>query len=189
LADRIASAEQDRAAGQADTPALRTLTATDLSAVLRLQAQCYPGAYLEPEAAFAAKLQASPQTLWGAGHPNAPGELLAYLVCLPVQGLQWPPLHADHCLSPASPDGLYLHDLSLHPDARGRGVGQALVQQARLWAQTQGLKRLVLIAVQGSQPYWRKLGFTPIPEPALRQHQADTSSFGDQAQAMWQALG
>lgn len=169
-------------------PTLRTLTASDLPAVLRLQADCYPGAYLESEAAFAAKVQASPQTFWGVDHPNAPGELLAYLVCLPVIGLQWPTLHADHCPSPAHPDGLYLHDLALHPDARGQGLGQALVHLAMCWARAEGLQRLVLVAVEGSPPYWRKLGFAPIPDAALLGHRADTSSFGSQALAMWQAL-
>ncbi len=164
---------------------LRPLAPADLAAVLRLQAHCYPGAYLEPEAAFAAKLQASPHTCWCMDHPIDAGELLAYLVCLPIEGMQWPTLHADHCPRPASADGLYLHDLALHADARGQGVGQALVQRARLWARAQGLQRLVLIAVQGSQPYWRKQGFLPTPEAALRRHQADTSSFGDQACAMW----
>jgi GNAT superfamily N-acetyltransferase len=173
---------------QGAAPALRPLTAADLAAVLRLQAHCYPRAYLEPEAAFAAKLRASPQTSWCMDHPDAAGELLAYLVCLPVQGLRWPTLHADHCHSPSRPDTLYLHDLSLHTDARGQGVGQAFVGHAQHWAQAEGLQRLVLIAVQGSQPYWQKQGFAPVPEEALRRHHADTSSFGGQACAMWRHL-
>jgi len=173
---------------QPDAPNLRPLTGADLAAVLCLQAHCYPGAYLEPEAAFAAKWHASPHTCWCVDHPGAAGQLLAYLVCLPVEGLQWPALHADHCPAPVRADGLYLHDLALHADARGQGVGRALVQHGLRWAQHQGLQRLVLIAVQGSQPYWCKQGFLPIPDAALRQHQADTSSFGEQACAMWREL-
>ncbi len=165
-------------------PSIRRLLASDLPAVHALQALCYPQGYQEPVDAFAAKLMASPDTAWGVDHPEQTGVLLAYLFGLPIQGVRWPSLHAAHCPSPEGADGLYLHDLSLHPDARGQGWGQALVAQAMQWATAGGLQALRLIAVQGSVPYWQKLGFAPIPDDELRAQGADLRSFGAQACAM-----
>jgi GNAT superfamily N-acetyltransferase len=163
---------------------VRALCAQDLVAVHALQAQCYPAAYQEPVAAFAAKLAASPETAWGVDHPSQSGVLMAYLFCLPIEGLQWPALHATQAVAPVQADGLYLHDLALHPDARGRGLGQALVSHARRWAVANKLLALRLIAVQGSVPYWQKLGFAALSEQALRASSADLGSFGAQACAM-----
>ncbi len=163
---------------------VRVLHPHDLLAVHALQSQSYPLGYQEPVEAFAAKLDASPETAWGVDHPARSGLLLGYLFCLPIRGLQWPALHAAQCLPAQHPDGLYLHDLCLHPDARGQGLGYALVHQARQWALEQGLAALRLIAVQGSVPYWQKQGFSRVPDSVLLQHAADLSSFGAQACAM-----
>ncbi len=168
---------------------VRELGHGDLAAVHRLQALCYPPGYQEPAAAFAAKLQASPRSLWGADHPVLAGDLMAYLICLPVCGLRWPGLHATTQPPAQGADALYVHDLSLHPDGRGQGLAQALVRHATAWARGQGLQRLLLMAVQGSQPYWRQQGFTPIPPAVLTQHGAELGSFGEQATAMWQPIG
>jgi GNAT superfamily N-acetyltransferase len=168
---------------------IRALGPGDLAAVHRLQALCYPPDYQEPAAAFAAKLQASPRTLWGADHPVMAGELMAYLICLPVRGLQWPGLHATTQTPAEHADALYLHDLSLHPDARGLGLGQALVRHAMAWALEHGLRRVLLMAVQGSQAYWRQQGFTPIAPAVLAQHGAELNSFGERATAMWRPIG
>ncbi len=164
--------------------AVRALGAQDLHAVHALQAQCYPPGYQEPVEAFAAKLAASPETAWGVDHPTQAGALLAYLFGLPIQGVRWPALHAVQCPPVDQADGLYLHDLSLHPLARGQGVGQALVQRARQWAEDQGLQALRLIAVQGTAPFWQKLGFAPVPDVVLRAQSGDLSTFGAHACAM-----
>lgn len=167
---------------------IRLLTHADLPAVRGLQAQCYPEPYQEPEAAFAAKLRASPATAWGVAAQRMPGgepQLAAYLFALPVQGLQWPGLHAAFWSAPAQPDGLYLHDLALHPAARGQGWAQRLLAVAREHAVQQGWTRLVLVAVQGSEPFWSRQGFARVPSIDLAQAGVSTASFGEQACAMW----
>lgn len=57
---------------------------------------------------------------------------------------------------------LYLHDLCLDPDFRGQGIAQKLC--AHLWgfAKEQRMKTAVGVAVQGSFPFWQKMGFTAI---------------------------
>jgi hypothetical protein len=46
------------------------------------------------------------------------------------------------------------------------------------------LQALRLIAVQGSVPYWQKLGFEPVAVELLRAQSADLSTFGANACAM-----
>ncbi len=144
---------------------MRTLSLADLPAILALQAECYAADYLEPEAAFAAKLQGSPETCWGVSTQataEVGGALQAYLIGLPVHSWHGPALHASTWSPPAQPRALYLHDLALHPSTRGQGVGQALVAHAEAWARARGLAALCLMAVQGSTGYWARQGFTSL---------------------------
>ena len=53
------------------------------------------------------------------------GQSVGYLVAIPVKAGQPPPLNASTCPVPRDADALYLHDLAVHPDARGAGVGEA----------------------------------------------------------------
>lgn len=57
-------------------------------------------------------------------------------------------------------DGLdcsYICDVAVHPDLQGRGVGRDIV--ARLVEQSKGHKKIILYAVAGKEPFYRKLGF------------------------------
>ncbi len=60
---------------------------------------------------------------------------------------------------PAEPDCLYLHDLALLPQARGRGLGRAVVGELARVAQAWGLARIALTAVGDSPAFWAALGF------------------------------
>lgn len=64
---------------------------------------------------------------------------------------------------PAAPDCLYVHDVALNVAARGRGLGRALVGRLTDLAAAHGLPRLSLIAVGGSAPGWRAMGFHEVP--------------------------
>jgi len=159
---------------------LRPLQAADLHAVLRLQAECYGPDYVEPAEAFASKLHetAALQTCWGAF--DAAGALLAYAISLPVCADTMPGLHASDYRCPALPTLLYLHDVAVGPQGRGRGLAQALLGQVQQRAQQLGLARVGLIAVQDSAPFWQRLGFAPLPSlPAWLRHKLQ--SFGETA--------
>lgn len=159
---------------------LRPLQAADLAAVLRLQADCYGPDYVEPAAAFASKLRetAGVQTCWGAF--DAAGVLLAYAISLPVCADTMPGLHASDYRRPAAPTLLYLHDVAVGPQGRGRGLAQALLARIELRAQQLGLARMGLIAVQDSAPFWQRLGFAPLPSlPSWLQRKLQ--SFGEAA--------
>lgn len=153
-----------------------------LPQALALQSQVYPAFLVEPEAAFASRLRvAAPFNLV----IERDGRLLAYLL---AHG--WPreaPPPVGTVLDPArSGDTLYLHDLAVAPEARGTGVGQALVAHAIAQAVAGGLARAELIAVEGAADYWHRLGFhADMSSAALA---AKTAAYGPAAQWMWRRL-
>jgi ribosomal protein S18 acetylase RimI-like enzyme len=155
----------------------RPLQTADLDQLLALQRQCYGDAFLEPRGAFEAKLQAAPDACWVA---ERQGELIAYLVSLPVEGSQLPSLHATQWLRPAAPQWLYLHDMAVAPQARGSGAAATLLAHLRAFAQSLLLTEIGLIAVQGSQTYWARQGFVAAPDDA-RMPPAKLATFGPQA--------
>lgn len=162
------------------TFALRPLSLADLDAILRLQSDCYGADYVEPAAAFEVKLRATMtlRTCWGAFADR--GALLAYAISLPVCADTMPGLHASDYRCPSMPTLLYLHDVAVSPQGRGRGLAQVLLAQVQQRAQQLGLTRMGLIAVQDSAPYWQRLGFAPRSSmPAWLQKKLQ--SFGEAA--------
>ena len=105
----------------------------------------------------------------------------AYLIALPVRWPNFPALNAEPLPSQAA-DTLYLHDLALHPRARGSGVATRLVNQVLVSARQAGLQQAALIAIQGSVPFWQRFGFAvQQPDPVLA---AKLASYGGSAQLM-----
>jgi ribosomal protein S18 acetylase RimI-like enzyme len=54
-------------------------------------------------------------------------------------------------------DAAYLCDVAVHPSHQGTGLGKALV--ARLVELSRHHKKIILYAVPGKEPFYRKLGF------------------------------
>lgn len=162
-------------------PSPRLMLEGDLDAVIKLQTTCYGLEFHEPKASFASKLLAAPESCWVVPGPSG---LLAYLVCLPIDGDRLPVLHSPDWIRSDNPDWLYLHDLAIHPDARGAGLAGLMLQKATELAQAHGLRAMGLIAVQGSVPFWRRHGFEPVVGTAHQISEAKLASFGDGATFM-----
>ena len=58
---------------------------------------------------------------------------------------------------------LYLHDLALSHEARGKGIAKKLVENLIDTAKDQGFKKILLVAIQNSSVFWGKFGFVHIP--------------------------
>lgn len=165
------------------SPPIRPLLHADLPGVLDIQAACYGEGFVEPMDAFANKLSQAPDTCWGVDHH---GHLRAYLFCLPVTPHTLPALHATAWQRPTEPRWLYLHDMAVHPEVRAMGLARRLLDTARQQAHVLSCDAVVLVAVQGSVPYWMRHGFSVVhAEGPL----ADKlRSFGDEATFMRQNL-
>lgn len=135
---------------------IRPLRADDIAAVLEIQSLCYDAAKQEAAAAFLAKLQAAPDACFLALLPSGP---VGYLVAVPAVAGSPPPLHSADDAVPAAANALYLHDLALHPAARGSGAAGALIAAYFHALRQRRLAIACLTAVNASRPFWERHGF------------------------------
>lgn len=145
----------------------RPLTGSDLDAVLRIQAECYPPAMQEAAEVVMARLRAAPGTCLAAVDD---GQLCAYLFAYPSRLGLVTDLGAG--FTPArDPDTLYLHDLAVARRALGRGVARGMVGRLLDQARQQGLAWSALVSVQDTLAFWEGLGYraaTASPAPTGR---------------------
>ena len=93
----------------------------------------------------------------------------------------------DHTLLDKLQEEFDLHDLAVAPQAAGQGLAQRLV--SHLWARAaeERLSHSALVSVQGSQPFWERLGYRvqALDDPAQQRH---LDSYGPGACYMAQPL-
>lgn len=134
---------------------LRPMLPTDLDAVLRIQAACYPVAMQEPAAVVASRIAAAHGTCLVGIHE---GVVRGYLFTYPSRLGLVTDLNAPFAVS-EQPDTLYLHDLAIEACALGRGLARALVDDALRRARMFGLAHAALVSVQDSACFWHALGW------------------------------
>ncbi|MFP4592698.1 GNAT family N-acetyltransferase [uncultured Ralstonia sp.] len=139
---------------------IRPVAAADLPGILAVQRACYGDGFLEPGDALASRWARSPATclvaLQGA-------EVVGYLLSHAWHTWAPPKLHVP---LPAAdgPDTLwFVHDMAIAPPGRGRRLGERLYATACAAAQAQGLQQSRLVAVQGADGFWRRVGYLPAP--------------------------
>ena len=138
---------------------LRPMLPTDLDAVLRIQAACYPAAMQEPATVVASRIAAAHNTCLVGLHE---GSVRGYLFTYPSRLGLVTDLNAPFAVSD-QPDTLYLHDLAIEACALGRGMARALVDDALCRARTLGLAHAALVSVQDSARFWHALGWREAP--------------------------
>lgn len=75
-------------------------------------------------------------------------------------------------------DCAYLCDVAVHPSVQGTGLGKSMV--TRLVELSRHHKKIILYAVPGKEPFYRKLGF--------KRMNTAMAIFADQAQALERGL-
>lgn len=131
----------------------RPMRGEDLPAVVRLADLIHPG-LPEDEAIFAERLRLYPE---GSRVLAAAGGLVGYAVAHPIRYPEPPSLNTLLGALPARSDALYVHDVAIAPEARGRGHAEAVV--AALLDLAAGFPRACLVSVYGTPPFWRRFGF------------------------------
>ena len=147
-------------AGKGSTPpggaVWRGMRDGDLPAVLAMAAAVHPG-HPESPAVFAERLALYPA---GCLVLAGGGGALGYAIAHPWSRGQAVPLDVLLRALPAAPDVMYLHDLALLPAARGLGAGRAALRRL---ASLAGGMPLALVALPGTEEFWRGQGFAPVP--------------------------
>ncbi len=70
-------------------------------------------------------------------------------------------------INPGHPDIAYLISMWVAPEARGQGIGEALIEAVADWARSQGLKQLALDVSDDNEPaivLYRRKGFKATGE-------------------------
>ncbi|MDY3331573.1 MAG: GNAT family N-acetyltransferase [Pelistega sp.] len=159
---------------------IRPARVEDAATIFSLQKLCYSEDFYEEESAFRSKITSAQNLCWVA--EDSAG-LLAYVLSVPAKRGQLPCLNTLDYQAPDDADVLYLHDLSIFPRARRRGLKRLLLDKVFAQASQYGFLQVCLIAVQGSVPMWQKEGFTVVDCVA-----EILQSYGADAQLMVKAL-
>lgn len=156
--------------------AWRPLTDADLPNLCAIADRVHPDHPESPEA-LASHLRVFPAGCFLADGPDG---ALGY--CLSHPGRVGRPPALDTVLTGiADADCLYLHDIALLPEARGLGLGEAMVGRLAKVARAHGFDRMALTAVSQSWGFWERQGFHRHACPAL-------ASYGAAAVYMVRAL-
>ena len=124
--------------------------------IMTVQAEAYNRIVPESLATLKSKWLHSPRTCF-AFEQNS--QILAYLLAHAWDSLEPPKLYSALPQSVAG-DILFLHDLAVLREHKNKRIGRQLVAHLLALAPTLGFRESLLVAVQGSAPFWANFGFT-----------------------------
>jgi GNAT superfamily N-acetyltransferase len=160
----------------------RPMTAADLDAVAEIAAVGFPD-HFEGRDCFENRLTLNPAGCFVLSSED--GAPKGYLVAYPWRAEDAPALNTLIDGVPGDAAVMYLHDLALHPDARGGGWGRPVVERLAAEAKAAGWPALALVAVNDAAPFWERLGFTVVAAPEMA---AKLASYGPGARYMIRRL-
>lgn len=139
------------------------MTEADLPAVLDIAGRVHVN-YPEDEAVVVERFQLYPAgcAVLAFGHG-----LAGYALTHPWRYGAPPTLNMKLGAIPPRPTTYYVHDLALLPETRGTGAGAAMANAILAHARATGYDNASLVAVNGSVPFWSKVGFEVVDDPAL----------------------
>lgn len=150
-----------------DPTVVRPLGAHDVESVLAIQAVAYEPRYHESAEAFTAKIAAGRECCFGLFKGS---KMAAYLVAVPLADDSTLSLDSSQVpgVTLMMAMVMFIHDLAVHPDHRGRGLGDVLLVHLHETAMRHGVSAYRLVAVQNSVHFWQQRGFVvePVPPPA-----------------------
>lgn len=146
-----------------ETPSWRHLRPSDLPALVRLADEMHPDAHERAEV-FQEKLHLFPEGCFALEGGDG---ILGYAISHPWMENDIPPLDAFLDRLPDAPDCLFLHDVAIAAEGRGRGAAATLIGRLADIAQRERLPSLALVSMYGTATLWRRLGFERFGSDAL----------------------
>ena len=160
-----------------DVLQLEPVFSTDMSRLNAIARQIHVALPERPEV-FAEKCRLYPagcrKFIWQ-------GDMVGYGIAHLWQRYAIPPLDGFLNSLPANPDCLYMHDVVLTPEARGKGGVQHYVAYIKHLAKMQGVSSLALVAVYGTTVMWARCGFADATDDDVKDKLA---SYGEGARYM-----
>jgi len=132
--------------------------------ILRIQEEAYTDLPPEDVNILKSKWLSSPDTC--SIYSSNEDTILAYLLAHPWANDSPPILNEEVPINNRA-SNLYLHDLALSNEARGKGIAKALVENLVSNAKQQGFIKVLLVAVQESHFFWAKYGFMVVDGAAI----------------------
>lgn len=160
----------------------RPMRPADIDAVVEVARLSFPD-HFEDRACFQNRLALYPRGCFVLADGDAPAK--GYLIAYPWRADSAPPLNTVIEGLPAEPALIYLHDLALHPQARGGGVTGAVVERLAEQAAEDGWPAIALVAVNDAVDFWRRHGFEAQAAPGMA---AKLASYGADARYMIRRL-
>lgn len=140
---------------------LRNASLKDIDDILALQHIAYPDYLHENAATFASRIEHSPDHCWVIEDDAC---IVAYLLAI-VDSIPNLPSLGELVSKPQSSNGpmvLFLHDMVVSPDYRGRGISTQLLDNEVSIATQMGILDAYLVAVHGADKLWERYGFRPL---------------------------
>jgi predicted N-acetyltransferase YhbS len=135
---------------------IRPLVRSDIAAVHALEAEAYDAPLHVSDAAFVALIDRFPDGAIGAFDEDG---LCGFIFGVPLRSGTTLDLVAPLAEVPEGADVFYVHDIAVAGRSRAVGLGRALAERLLDVARANGFTRAELVSVQGSAPFWEKLGF------------------------------
>lgn len=148
------------------------MQSADLDDVVRVAQVSFPD-HPEDRACFENRLTLYPQGCLVLDEP--PGGVAGYLIAYPWMWGSAPALNTQIGPLPEEPELIYLHDLALAPEVRGRGATTPALDRLVDQTRQAGLDRIALVAVNNAAPFWQRHGFAPAQVPGM---EAKLASYG-----------
>jgi GNAT superfamily N-acetyltransferase len=155
----------------------RPMSAADLAAVDDLSARIHPDFPERPEV-LAEKFRLFPRGCFvlaaaPEGRPNG------YCFSHPWMFGAPPALDTMLRALPEAATAYFIHDLTVEASLRGRNFASTLVPRLFEAARDAALRRMMLVAVSGSTPFWMRMGFHRTGDDQLQA--ATRAKYGDGA--------
>lgn len=147
-----------------EAPRWRAMTASDLADVTALATRIHPN-FPERAEVLSEKFRLFPAGCFTLADANS---IRGYCFSHPWAGAP-PSLDTLLGAMPSMPESYFIHDLTLDNTMRRRNLAAQLVPRLASVARDARLSRMTLVAVNGSAPFWSRMGFRRTADEAMQQ--------------------
>lgn len=159
----------------------RAMTPEDLDGVVGVATIGFPD-HREDRDCFESRLSVFPKGCFVLADGDS---VLGYLIAYPWTADSAPVLNRPIETLPTDASVLYLHDLALHPQARGAGWSRSAMSTVLDLARRGGWTTVALVAVNDAARFWQGHGFRVRETPALA---TKLASYGSDARYMTRSV-